>query len=100
MPAGNKLAQGAWGFRISPPEDWERLSREDSAKRRGDTCGKCGRLLLRACLTSQGQPNDVDEAGVRACFVGWQFVNLERARIASDTRTMEALVVRLQRCPV
>ena len=49
-------------------------------------------FLLRACLTSEGRPNGIDEASVRAAFQGWTVDRLCTRRIPSDTRTMSALV--------
>ena len=56
-----------------------------------------GRLLLRACLTSKGVRNEVTESGISEAFAGWLVDSLERADLRSDTRTMEALVIRLRR---
>jgi SAM-dependent methyltransferase len=56
-----------------------------------------GRLLLRACLASQGTRNDVTEPGVTGAFAGWVIEQMARGALRSDTRTMQALVVRLRR---
>ncbi|HEV8565000.1 MAG TPA: class I SAM-dependent methyltransferase [Actinomycetota bacterium] len=56
-----------------------------------------GRLLLRACTTSEGMPNDVDEDEIEHAFAGWRSAGVERAHIDSDTRSMPALVARLER---
>jgi SAM-dependent methyltransferase len=56
-----------------------------------------GRLLLRACLTSRGARNEVTESGISEAFAGWLVDSLEHADLQSDTRTMEALVIRLRR---
>jgi len=56
-----------------------------------------GRLLLRACLTSGGARNEVTEPGISEAFAGWAVDRLERADLRSDTRTMQALVIRLRR---
>lgn len=56
-----------------------------------------GRMLLRACLTSQGARNDVSESGITAAFAGWVIERMARGELRSDTRAMEALVVRLRR---
>ncbi len=56
-----------------------------------------GRLLLRACLHSRGVRNDVDEQEVRTAFQGWSCVDLRAAEIPSDTRSMPALLARLER---
>jgi SAM-dependent methyltransferase len=55
-----------------------------------------GRLLLRACLTSQGVRNDVTESGIVDAFEGWVTDQLVRGDLPSDTRTMQALIVRLR----
>lgn len=55
-----------------------------------------GRLLLRACLTSAGERNDVDMSTLREAFSGWRWVDAVEEPIPSDTRTMPALVVRLE----
>jgi SAM-dependent methyltransferase len=55
-----------------------------------------GRLLLRACLTSRGVPNDVTESGVAEAFMGWVIDYLAPDDLPSDTRTMPALVIRLR----
>ena len=56
-----------------------------------------GRLLLRACLTSQGVRNEVTGSGVTGAFAGWVIDRLAHDVVRSDTRTMQALVVRLRR---
>ena len=56
-----------------------------------------GRLLLRACLTSAGVRNDVDEAAIAASFAGWSIESMRPADLQSDTRVMRALEVRLRR---
>ncbi len=55
-----------------------------------------GRLLLRACLTSVGERNDVDENEVVADLEGWRIVSPKRAELPSDMRSMLALVVRAE----
>jgi SAM-dependent methyltransferase len=55
-----------------------------------------GRLLLRACLTSAGRPNGIDESTIRRTFSRWGLFALAEARIPSDTRTMPAIVTRLE----
>lgn len=55
-----------------------------------------GRLLLRACLTAAGIRNDIDEEMLRQTFASWRFARLDHKWLASDTRTMEALVARLE----
>lgn len=56
-----------------------------------------GRLLLRACMRTASRCNGVDEAIVRSVFAAWRIVTLEMQEIPSDTRRMDALVVRLER---
>jgi SAM-dependent methyltransferase len=56
-----------------------------------------GRLLLRACLTSAGVRNDVDEAAIAASFDDWSIDSMRPADLPSDTRVMRALEVRLRR---
>jgi len=55
-----------------------------------------GRLLLRACLTSQGQRNDVTETRIIEAFAGWAIDRLVGGDLPSDTRIMQALTVRLR----
>jgi SAM-dependent methyltransferase len=56
-----------------------------------------GRMLLRACLTSRGVRNAITESGISEAFASWAIERMERAELPSDTRTMQALVVRLRR---
>lgn len=56
-----------------------------------------GHLLLRACLRIAGARNDIDEKILAAIFGHWHFQHIERAKIPSDTRLLEALVVHLER---
>ena len=56
-----------------------------------------GRLLLRACPRAAGVRNDIDESLLRKTFADWDIVQMNRAWIPSDTRTMEAVITRLQR---
>lgn len=56
-----------------------------------------GELLLRACLHAQGVRNDITERTIEDAFAGWRIELLESRWIPSDTREMEALVVRLVR---
>jgi SAM-dependent methyltransferase len=56
-----------------------------------------GRFLLRACTQSAGAPNGVDERVIRNLFAGWRIESLVQAQIPSGTRSMAALVVRLER---
>ncbi len=53
-----------------------------------------GRLLLRACLSSQGERNDVDAEGVRLSLASWLVQSIEEVHLPSDTRMMPGLVVR------
>ena len=59
--------------------------------------GTGGRLFLRACLSSAGRRNDVDEAGVRDALGGWDIGSIETVDLLSDTRRLPALVVRAVR---
>lgn len=54
-----------------------------------------GRLLLRACLTSRGVRNDVTDSGVTEAFTDWVIERLACAELPSDTRTMQAFVLRM-----
>jgi hypothetical protein len=56
-----------------------------------------GRLFLRSCLYAAGVRNDIDEDSLRATFAGWRWLHMSREDLASDTRTMPALVVLLAR---
>lgn len=56
-----------------------------------------GRLLLRACLTSRGVRNEVTASGIAAAFTAWVIEGLANDGLRSDTRTMQALVIRLRR---
>jgi SAM-dependent methyltransferase len=56
-----------------------------------------GRLLLRACLTSEGRRNELSAEAVRAVFGRWVAVAVDRRSIASDTRSMDAVVARLEK---
>jgi SAM-dependent methyltransferase len=56
-----------------------------------------GRLLLRMCLTSAGRPNGLGEETIRGAFDGWQTLWMERRALATDTRTMPALLALLAR---
>ena len=51
-----------------------------------------GRLFLRACLYAAGVRNGIDERTLRRTFAGWRCLRLHEATIASDTRTMPALL--------
>lgn len=54
-----------------------------------------GRLLLRMCLNSRGAPNGLDERTIRSVFRGWELLSIERLDLASDTRTMPAVLALL-----
>src|SRR5207247_7251441 len=56
-----------------------------------------GRFFLRACLRSAGVRNEIDAPLVRSGFERWREISLEAMTIKSDTRSMDALVVRLER---
>jgi SAM-dependent methyltransferase len=56
-----------------------------------------GRLLLRANLRAAGVRNDISDEVIRTTFRGWTIQSLTRGEIPSDTRQMDALVVRLER---
>jgi ubiquinone/menaquinone biosynthesis C-methylase UbiE len=55
-----------------------------------------GRFLLRACLYTAGNRNDVDKTAVLRAFFGWRVDRLTQEELISDTRTMPALVFRLR----
>lgn len=82
-------------FHYLSPVQWADYAAEVQRVLRPD-----GRLLLRACLTSRGVRNDVTESGVAAAFTGWVIERLVRADLPSDTRTMQALVIRLRPPPL
>lgn len=71
----------------------ERKAYEEEARR---VLVRGGRMLLRACLRVAGTRNDIDEDTLRRTFAGWHFARIDRAWIPSDTRTMEALIARLE----
>jgi SAM-dependent methyltransferase len=54
-----------------------------------------GRLLLRMCLNSAGRPNGLDEETIRGAFGGWRAIRLERRALATDTRTLPAVLALL-----
>ena len=56
-----------------------------------------GRFLLRACLTSAGVPNGMDQAVIRSAFRDWDLTGIAARDIDSGTRSMPALVARLSR---
>jgi SAM-dependent methyltransferase len=56
-----------------------------------------GKLLLRASRRAAGVRNDIDESVVLNTFSGWRVEQMQRAKIPSDTRTLDVLLVRLVR---
>jgi hypothetical protein len=46
-------------------------------------------------LRAAGLRNDIDEQVIRTVFDGWRIQHVTRARVPSDTRTLELPVVRL-----
>lgn len=54
-----------------------------------------GKLLLRASLREAGVRNDIDEHAVRTVFARWHIIEMTRATVPSDTRSLEVLLVRL-----
>jgi len=56
-----------------------------------------GRLLLRACLRSAGQSNDLTIAGLTSLLAWWRICDMQEEDIPSDTRMMQAVVVRVER---
>jgi SAM-dependent methyltransferase len=56
-----------------------------------------GRLFLRSCLYSAGARNDITEDDLRDVFAGWRWLSVTREDLVSDTRTMPALIVLLER---
>ena len=79
-------------FHYLGAEDRARYAREAARVLRPD-----GRLLLRMCLTSGGVPNGLDEQTVSVTFRGWRQVAIRRVELASDTRTMRAVLALLTR---
>ncbi len=55
-----------------------------------------GLLLLRMCLNTAGAPNGLGEETIRTAFQDWRLTALKRAEIASDTRTMSAILALLR----
>lgn len=70
---------------------WWRYSREAARLLRPG-----GLLLLRMCLNSAGAPNGLGEETIRTAFRDWRLTTLKRAEIASDTRTMPAILALLR----
>ena len=58
-----------------------------------------GKYLLRASLRAAGQRNDIDEAVIAATFAAWTIERMERAKVPSDTRTLEVIVARMSAPP-
>ncbi|MGN6794528.1 MAG: class I SAM-dependent methyltransferase [Streptosporangiaceae bacterium] len=56
-----------------------------------------GRLLLRMCLTSAGEPNGLGEHTIRETFEAWHLAGLRHSPLRSDTRTMPAVIALLIR---
>jgi SAM-dependent methyltransferase len=56
-----------------------------------------GHLLLRACLASAAARNDLPLDLLDRQFARWSRAAVYRGAIASDTRTMDALVARLEK---
>ncbi len=56
-----------------------------------------GRFLLRACLQSEGRRSAIGAETIRESFEGWGISSVVITDIPSDTRSMPALVVRLER---
>jgi SAM-dependent methyltransferase len=56
-----------------------------------------GRVLLRACLTSEGERNEMSAEVVREEFGRWIAITVDQGPILSDTRSMEAVVARLEK---
>ncbi|MGH9170298.1 MAG: class I SAM-dependent methyltransferase [Acidimicrobiales bacterium] len=54
-----------------------------------------GKLLLRASLRAAGIRNDIDDRVILATFAAWRLDHMQRAKIPSDSRTLEVLLVRL-----
>jgi SAM-dependent methyltransferase len=78
-------------FHYLPPGDRPRYAAEARRVLRPG-----GKLLLRASLRAAGVRNDIDEAVIRETFAGWRIVEMGRAAVPSDTRTLDYLVVRLE----
>jgi SAM-dependent methyltransferase len=58
-----------------------------------------GRMLMRACLDTQGEPNGLDEQCLRDAFDGWSLARLGQHSIPSDSRDLDALVAYLVKQP-
>lgn len=56
-----------------------------------------GRFLLRACLRAAGVRNDIGMETLLSVFAAWDVIAAREADVPSDTRTMRALVICLQR---
>jgi SAM-dependent methyltransferase len=56
-----------------------------------------GRFLLRACLTSGGERNDLPDDVIERHFARWTVLEQQHRSIPSDTRAMEAVVALLEK---
>jgi SAM-dependent methyltransferase len=56
-----------------------------------------GSFLLRACLRAEGVRNDINPSVIRNIFRRWTVESIVETSIPSDTRQMDALIVRLRR---
>jgi SAM-dependent methyltransferase len=70
--------------------------RDSYVREAGRVLRRGGRFLLRACLTSAGVPNGMDEAVIRDAFRDWDLAGIVTRDIESGTRGMPALVARLR----
>jgi SAM-dependent methyltransferase len=69
--------------------------RADYAREASRVLRAGGRLLLRMCLTSAGEPNGLGEHTVHETFRAWQLAGLRHGKLRSDTRTMPAVIALL-----
>lgn len=79
-------------FHCLPAPARARYAREAARLLRGG-----GLLLLRMCLTSAGEPNGLGEETIHRAFRTWRLDGMERLDIASDSRTMPAVLALLRR---
>jgi hypothetical protein len=56
-----------------------------------------GRLLLRACLQAAGVRNDIGLDTLLGVFAEWGVIAVREEDVQTDTRTLRALVARLER---
>jgi SAM-dependent methyltransferase len=56
-----------------------------------------GRFLLRACLRAAGVRNDIGMDTLLSVFAAFDVIAVHEDEVPSDTRTLRALVARLQR---